>query len=50
MATYNVLVPVVALIEADSPEQAMDKLAEQLRLADFDPYEGGIWNAFESED
>lgn len=45
---YNTLVPVVAMIEAESPEQALATLRDRLSRAGFEPYDEGN-DAFESE-
>jgi hypothetical protein len=55
MPVYNTLVPVVALVEAAGPEEAIIKLEDALRRADFEPYQEGppahreIASAFLSE-
>ena len=50
MKQWNVLIPVVALIDAETAEEAITRLREILVLQGFDPYEGAESNAFESED
>lgn len=49
MPTYNTLVPVVALIDADSPEKAIALLKARIRSRNLEPYDGGPFDAFESE-
>jgi hypothetical protein len=50
MKLWNVLVPVVALTEAESAEEAIRRLSSQLQGAGFDIYDGDPQaNAFESE-
>ena len=51
--TWNVTVPVVDLIKAATDSEALTILADRLRAAGFDVYEGSLpdgANAFESED
>lgn len=50
MAIYNVLVPVVALVEADSPDAAIDRLRSALSAHDFEPYDGEETDAFKAAD
>jgi hypothetical protein len=49
---YNVLTPVVALVQADNEDQAIAAHAIALRAAGFEPYEDGESgpDAFESEE
>lgn len=48
---FNVLVPVVALVEADCEKHAIVAMKSKLRTAGFEPYEGDPGSdAFESED
>jgi hypothetical protein len=49
--TWNTLVPVVAMVRADSAQAAVDGLSEQLRAGGFEPYLSGtpLPDAFESE-
>lgn len=42
MTTYNVAVPVVALVDADSPEAAIRALVSTIDAAGLDVYEGTI--------
>lgn len=52
MTLYNVAVPVVELVEADSPEEAVAKFRERVTKAGFEFYGGTLpdgANAFESE-
>ena len=52
MTIYNVAVPVVALIEAETPAAALAAMRERLTAAGFDPYKGELptgADAFESE-
>lgn len=48
MPIYNVLTPVVALVTADSPEQALADHAQALRRSGHEVYPEGA-DAFESE-
>jgi ParB-like chromosome segregation protein Spo0J len=48
MKTWNVLIPVVELIVAETAEDAQRILAESLQRFGFEPYEEGR-DAFESE-
>lgn len=48
MTAYNVSVPVVELIDAATPEAAIETLRSRLMLAGFDPCEFDA-DAFESE-
>lgn len=53
MTIWNVAVPVVDLIEADSREAALKIAHERLYAAGFQPYDGDLpegEHAFESED
>lgn len=38
MVTYNVLVPVVDVVNAASPAEAVDMVARALRVGGFEPY------------
>lgn len=49
MKIFNTSVPVVALVPAESDEQAIKILIDRLRDAGFDVYDGGPFDAFESE-
>lgn len=50
MAIYNVCAPVVALVEADSAEEAEAKLRAEISKSEaFDLYDGGRFDTFESE-
>lgn len=52
MTLYNVLVGVVELVEADSPEAAIEKLSSRVIAAGFDTHGDGttqLPHAFESE-
>jgi hypothetical protein len=49
MATYNVKISVVELIEADSPQAAIDAFYDRLSAARFEVLEGS-GDAFESDD
>jgi hypothetical protein len=49
MTVFNVLVPVVELVTADTPEQAEQDLKARLTKAGFDPHEEGS-DVFVSED
>ena len=52
MALWNVALPVVALIEAPTAEDAIRKATRDLDRAGFEIYEGTVErpDAFESED
>lgn len=50
MTIYNVRQSVVELIEADSEEDALNRLAVALMSAGFECYDTDENNAFESED
>ena len=49
MKTWNVLVPVVGLIGAETREEAIGILQDRIKMADLDSYDEGI-DAFESEE
>lgn len=49
MTTYNVLLPIVELIEAENATQAIQTLTARVKAAGFEIYEGGPIDAFESE-
>lgn len=48
--TWNVLIPVVALVDAEDEDEATMKLATALGRAGFDTCEPNEWDAFESEE
>lgn len=50
MTLWNVLVPVVELVEANTRDTAIDELKARLRSYGFDPYEGEGTDAFRSEE
>ena len=50
MTLWNVLVPVVELVEAESPGEAVAELKARLLSYGFDPYEGEGTDAFRSGD
>ena len=54
MAVYNIMIPVVALVDAESPEDAYQKLAGALTATGFEPYDAerdeSIESAFESDE
>lgn len=53
MPIWNVSLSIVACVEADSVEEAINKLAEGVARAGFEPFEASedtALNAFESED
>lgn len=50
VTTWNVKVPVVALVKAGSAADAVRVLEALLRAGGFDPYEGEPGSAFESEE
>lgn len=49
MTVYNVLTAVVALVDADTAEEAINYVQSELNNAGFTVYEGGPTDAFESE-
>lgn len=49
MKVFNTLVPVVALVEAETDEAALRVLTSKLEAAGFEAYAGGPFDAFESE-
>lgn len=49
MTIYNVRVSVVELVEASTPEAALNAFVARLREAGFSSYEGDPGDAFESE-
>lgn len=53
MTIYNVVLPIVALVEADSESAAIDKLVKRLDQAGFDFFDdpgSSPISVFESED
>lgn len=49
MPMWNVLVPVVELVQAKSAEEAIAALRQRLSSYGFEPYDGEGANAYESE-
>ena len=50
MKTWNTLVPVIALIKAETAGEAILSLRSALKLRGFDVYDGEPGSAFESEE